>query len=194
MRLGSRSGSKFGCGRRPVAEALTLRGIYEAHWRFVWRSVRKMGIPDLRIEDVVQDVFIVVGRQLSAFEGRSSVRTWLYGIAFRVAQDDHRRRAKEARTSQIPAENPMGPEAYAQRVEAAQLLHELLAELPEEQRVVFVMAELEGLSPAEVAEATGVLINTVYSRLRRAREHLERATERLRVRSQREARKRMAAG
>lgn len=177
-----------------MAETLTLRGVYEAHWRFVWRSVRKMGTPDPRIEDVVQDVFIVVGRQLAAFEGRSSVRTWLYGIAFRVAQEDHRRRAKEARAAQTPAESPTGPEAYAERVQAAQLLNELLAELPEEQRVVFVMAELEGLSPAEVAEATGAGINTVYSRLRRAREHLERATERLRVRSQREGRKRMAAG
>ncbi len=177
-----------------MAEPLTLRGLYATQWRFVWRSVRKMGIPDPRIEDVVQDVFVVVGRQLSTFEGRSSIRTWLYGIAFRVAQDDHRRRAKEARTLQSPAENQMGPEAYAQRVQAAQLLNELLAELPPEQRVVFVMTELEGLSPAEVAAETEVGVNTVYSRLRRAREHLERATERLRVRSQREARKRMAAG
>jgi len=177
-----------------VAETLTLRGVYEAHWRFVWRSVRKMGTPDPRIEDVVQDVFIVVGRQLAAFEGRSSVRTWLYGIAFRVAQEDHRRRAKEARVAETPAPSPTGPEAYAQRVQAAQLLNELLAELPAEQHVVFVMTELEGLSPAEVAEATGAGINTVYSRLRRAREHLERATERLRIRSQREGQKRMAAG
>lgn len=177
-----------------MAESLTLRNVYEAQWRFVWRSVRKMGIPDARIEDVVQDVFIVVGRQLASFEGRSSVRTWLYGIAFRVAQEDHRRRVKEARAAQSPAEDPTGPEAYAERVQAAQLLNELLAELPEEQRVVFVMAELEGLSPAEVAEATGAGINTVYSRLRRAREHLERATERLRIRSRREGRKRMAAG
>ncbi len=177
-----------------MAEALSLHGVYEAQWRFVWRSVRKMGIPEPRIEDVVQDVFIVVSRQLDAFEGRSSVRTWLYGIAFRVAQEDHRRRVKESRAAPTVVESPTGPEAYAERVQAAQLLHELLAELPEEQRVVFVMAELEGLSPAEIAEATEVGINTVYSRLRRAREHLERATERLRVRSQREGRRRMAAG
>ncbi|MBV1859959.1 MAG: RNA polymerase sigma factor [Nannocystaceae bacterium] len=177
-----------------MADALSLREVYEAHWRFVWRSVRKMGISESRIEDVVQDIFIVVSRQLEHFEGRSSIRTWLYGIAFRVAQEDHRRRLKEARPSQAPTENPAGPEAYAQRVQAAQLLHELLAELPEDQRIVFVMTDLDGLSPREVSESTGVGINTVYSRLRRAREHLERATERLRVRSQREGRKRMAAG
>lgn len=172
---------------------LTLRHVYEAHWRYVWRSVRKMGIPDERIEDVVQDVFIVVGRQLEAFEGRSSIRTWLYGIAFRVAQEDHRRREKEARPALAPTEGPARPDAYAERAQAAAMLHDLLAELPDEQRIVFVMAELEGQSPKEVAESTGVGINTVYSRLRRAREHLERATERLRIRSRREAR-RMAAG
>ncbi len=153
-----------------------------------------MGIPDARIEDVVQDVFIVVSRQLAAFEGRSSIQTWLYGIAFRVAQEDHRRRAKEARPAVSQTEGPARPDAYAERAQAAALLHGLLAELPDEQRIVFVLAELEGQSPREVAESTGVGINTVYSRLRRAREHLERATERLRVRSQREARRRMAAG
>lgn len=173
---------------------LSLQEVYEANWRFVWRCVRKMGIPDARIEDVVQDVFIVVNRQLGSFEGRSSIQTWLYGIAFRVAQEDHRRRAKEERPAVAPAEGPARPDAYAERAQAAQLLHSLLAELPEEQRIVFVLAELEGQSPKEVAEATGVGINTVYSRLRRAREHLERATERLRVRSQREGRTRMAAG
>lgn len=172
---------------------LTLQAVYEANWSYVWRSVRKMGIPDARIEDVVQDVFIVVSRQLDAFEGRSSIKTWLYGIAFRVAQEDHRRREKEERPALTPTEAPARPDTYAERTQAAQLLHELLAELPEEQRIVFVMAELEGQSPREVADSTGVGINTVYSRLRRAREHLERATERLRVRSQREAR-RMAAG
>jgi RNA polymerase sigma-70 factor (ECF subfamily) len=180
-----------------VAESLSLREVYEAHWRFVWRCVRKMGIPEARVEDVVQDVFIVVGRQLSSFEGRSSLQTWLYGIAFRVSQEDHRRRAKESRPAE-PSPEELGsadrPDAYAERVEAAQLLHSLLAELPEEQRIVFVLAELEGQSPREVATSTGVGINTVYSRLRRAREHLERATERLRIRSQREGRKRRVAG
>lgn len=174
---------------------LSLQAVYETNWSYVWRSVRKMGIPEARIEDVVQDVFIVVSRQLAAFEGRSSIKTWLYGIAFRVAQEDHRRREKEERPAVTPTEAPAParPDAYAERAQAARLLHELLAELPEEQRIVFVMAELEGQSPREVADSTGVGINTVYSRLRRAREHLERATERLRVRSQREAR-RMAAG
>ncbi|MEM6294551.1 MAG: RNA polymerase sigma factor [Myxococcota bacterium] len=175
-----------------MTEALTLRGVYEAHWRYVYKCVRKMGVPEARIEDVVQDVFVVVGRQLGGFEARSSIRTWLYGIAFRVAQDDHRRRAREARPADSEAEPPTRPDVYAERVQAAQLLHTLLAELVEEQRVAFVMAELDGRSPKEIADATGVPVNTVYSRLRRAREHLERATERLRARSQREGRK--AAG
>ncbi len=170
-----------------MAETPTLATIYETHWTYVWKCVRKMGIPDARIEDVVQDVFVVAGRQLRGFEGRSSVRTWLYGIAFRVAQQDHRKQAKEQRPVEAAPSGPVRPDAYAERAEAAKLLHELLAELPESQRVVFVMVELEGQLAADVAQETGIGINTVYSRLRRAREHLERATERLRLRSQREA-------
>lgn len=177
-----------------MAERLSLRTIYEDHWRFVWRCVRKMGIPEARVEDVVQDVFIVVGRQLDTFEGRSSIRTWLYGIAFRVSQEDHRRRAKEARPAEPANLGQAGPDDYAERVQAAQMLHALLGELPDEQRIVFVLSELEGQSPREVAASTGVGINTVYSRLRRAREHLERATERLRVRSKREGRRKKVAG
>ncbi len=180
--------------RAQEGDTAAFRELFVRHRGDVSRIVYRMIGPSPEVEDVVQDVFIVVNRQLAAFEGRSSIQTWLYGIAFRVAQEDHRRRAKEARPAVAPTEGPTGPETYAQRAQAAQLLHSLLAELPEEQRIVFVLAELEGLSPREVAESTGVGINTVYSRLRRAREHLERATERLRVRSQREGRTRMAAG
>ncbi len=171
-----------------MADKPTLEQIYGAHWAYVWKCVRKMGIADARIEDVVQDVFVVASRQLEGFEGRSSIRTWLYGIAFRVAQQDHRKQAKEQRPVESVPQGPVRPDAYAERAEAASLLHELLGELPEAQRVVFVMVELDGQLPQEVAEQTGIGINTVYSRLRRAREALERATERLRVRSKREAR------
>ena len=58
-----------------MAEALTLRGVYEAHWRYVYKCVRKMGVPEARCEDVVQGVFVVVARQLGGFEARSSIRT-----------------------------------------------------------------------------------------------------------------------
>lgn len=136
-----------------------------------------MGIPPDRLEDVVQDVFIVAGRQLALFEGRASIKTWLYAIAFRVVQEHHRRIEREQRGNPRAAAEPEPME----RVDAAIALHQLLATLDEDKRVVFVFAELEGMSAHEIAEHLEVNVNTVASRLRLARERLARALERLRA-------------
>lgn len=133
-----------------------------------------MGIPQHRLEDVAQDTFVAAGQALGAFEGRSSVKTWLYAIAFRVVQEHHRRIEREARG------NPggTGQSDPMPRVEAAIRLQRLLAELDEDKRIVFVFSELEGLSAAEIAEEIGVNVNTVSSRLRLARERLQKALRR----------------
>src|SRR3954470_18698677 len=82
----------------PVGEQLTVTAVYEAHVDFVWRGFRRLGVPASRLDDAVQDVFLVVHRRLDSFEVRSSVKTWLFGIALRVARDHHRsRRRKEPR-------------------------------------------------------------------------------------------------
>ena len=69
-----------------------LAEVYRAHVGFVWRVLRRLGVEDAALEDVVHDVFLVVHRRLADFEGRSAVTTWLYGIARRVAADYRRRR------------------------------------------------------------------------------------------------------
>ena len=68
----------------------TFREVYEEHFRFVWRSLRRLGVPESDVADAVQDVFLVVHRRLGDFEGRSKVSTWLYGISLRVARDRKR--------------------------------------------------------------------------------------------------------
>src|SRR4051794_30246840 len=70
----------------------TLRDIYEQHGAFIWRVVRRLGVRPADLEDVCQEVFVIVHRKLPGFAHRSSLRTWLYGIAVRCASD-HRRRA-----------------------------------------------------------------------------------------------------
>lgn len=133
-----------------------------------------MGIPPHRLEDVAQDTFVAAGQGLAEFEGRSSVKTWLYAIAFRVVQEHHRRIEREARGDPTSAahSDPVS------RVEAAIRLQRLLAELDEEKRIVFVFSELEGMSAAEIAEELGVNVNTVSSRLRLARQRLQKALRR----------------
>ena len=166
--------------------APTFEALYEEHFDFVWRSLRRLGIPALTIDDAVQDVFLVVHRRLGEFEGRSSVKTWLFGIALRVASV-HRRSAARRPTEPLteePADAATAPaaEALSEAREAARLVHQLLDCLEEDRRAVFVLSELEQMTAPEISTALGVNLNTVYSRLRLARRDFDAALARYRAR------------
>jgi RNA polymerase sigma-70 factor (ECF subfamily) len=158
--------------------------IYREHFRFVWRTARRLGIEGALVDDVVQEVFVVVHRRLGDFEGRSAAKTWLYGIVRRVVAD-HRRTLRRKPLGTAPdgegldAASPpeAGPEASAEQAERVRLLHRLLSQLDEAKREIFILFELEGLTLAEIAEALGVNANTVASRLRAARREFEAALE-----------------
>ncbi len=154
--------------------------LYREHYPFVWQSVRRLGIPDADVDDVVQDVFVVVHRRLGDFEGRSSLRTWLFGIAYRVVRDKRRKfAARERREQQVDEQRPpTTPDKKLSRHQAVAALDELLAELPEDERTTFVMAEVVNMTAPEIAEVTGAKLNTVYSRLRRARAAFDAALAR----------------
>jgi RNA polymerase sigma-70 factor, ECF subfamily len=171
--------------RAAAPEALAFDGVYRAHFAFVWRSARRLGVRDAALDDVVQEVFVVVHRRLASFEGRSSLRTWLFGITARVVRD-HRRAAKRKETPGgiDPDTLPAAPSGGAENAEAVQVLHALLDELEDERREVFVMAELEQASVPEIAEALGLNLNTTYSRLRAARQDFEQALARHRARDE----------
>jgi len=161
-----------------------LARIYEEHFDFVWRSARRLGVPDSAVDDVVQEVFIVVHRQLASFEGRSSMKTWLFGIlrnvVLRQRRSWARRREEALEESAVAADAAPADEHLAER-EARRVLHALLAGLDDDKRAVFVLAELEQMSAPEIAEATGLKLNTVYSRLRLARIAFTRAIARHRA-------------
>jgi RNA polymerase sigma-70 factor, ECF subfamily len=161
---------------------LTLVGIYREHFHFVWRTVRRLGVPPASVDDAVQDVFVVVHRRLRDFEARSSVKTWLFGIALRVAKDH--RRALRRKGGHDPLGDDLldhrpGPVEMVAQAEAVELLDRLLDRLSDERRAVFVLAELEQMTAPEIAEALGVGVNTVYSRLRAARADFEAAVAKL---------------
>jgi RNA polymerase sigma-70 factor (ECF subfamily) len=174
----------------PRSPALTLADVYRENFSFVWRLVRRLGVADAQVEDAVQDVFIVVHRRLADFEGRSSVKTWLAGVVRRVVHDYRRTEARKPALGTCHAPQPVDdlsadratPEEDVMATEAAHLLHTLLDGLDDDKREVFVLAELEQWSVAEIAEATGLNVNTASSRLRLAREAFEEAAERLRAR------------
>jgi RNA polymerase sigma-70 factor (ECF subfamily) len=151
--------------------------VYEEHFAFVWKSLRRLGVPPASIDDAAQDVFVVVHRKLETFEGRSSLKTWLFGIAHLIALG-YRKRSAAPQTETGPdalASPDAGPLERAAASEAMRFVERFLDSLDDVKRPVFILAEFEQLSAPEIAEALGVNINTVYSRLRAVRQAFQLA-------------------
>jgi RNA polymerase sigma-70 factor (ECF subfamily) len=159
--------------------------VYDEHFAFVWRNLRRLGVPDGSLRDAAQEVFLVVHRRLGDFEGRAPIRSWLYSIVTRVARQDRRTRSrKELRDVEEPdlvSSGGIAPDVGAERGEALRLVLSLIAELDEDKRTVLILADLEEMTVPEIAEAVEANVNTVYSRLRAARGELRMALSRRRT-------------
>ena len=164
--------------------------LYEENFKFIWRAARRLGVDSADTDDVVQEVFVVAHRKLPEFEGRAQVKTWLYKILLHEVR--HYLRAQGRKPGHRPAhsldelealhdQRDRGPVAAAERQDAVRVLDGLLARLDAEKREVFVLAEIEELSSVEIAEILGANLNTIYSRLRVARQEFQRAVQRFRT-------------
>jgi RNA polymerase sigma-70 factor (ECF subfamily) len=164
--------------------------VYGDHVDFVWRNAIRLGVAEAAADDVAQQVFLVVHRRLSEFEGRSSVKTWILSILLRVVREYQRGvRRKTPHWLHDPVDPDLVPDTADDphealtRAEAARVIDELLDSLDQDKRVVFVLAELEQMTAREISEATGLTPRAVYSRLRAARTDFERAAARVRRRA-----------
>ncbi len=176
----------------PRAATLDVAAVYEAHFQFVWRCLRSLGVRDDVLDDALQDVFVVVHKKLGDFDGRANVRTWLYGIALRVARRYRARVAKDARKFAGSDDD-----AVDERLPSADVEHELhtserldlarraLDLLDDDKREAFVLSSVEQMSAPEIAEITGLPLNTVYSRIRAARQAFAAQVSRLQSLSRR---------
>ncbi len=183
--------------KEPRDQALisTFDEIYRTYAPFVWRMACRFGVTSDAAEDVMQDVFVIVHRRLPEFEPRSSLRAWLSAIVIGVVRNHRRTRQRKdpSRTSPSPGIDPdtlmdrttRDPLAAAERDQAVQELYEILGQLPDERREVFVLAELEQLTAPEIAHALQMNVNTVYFRLRAARREFEQILLRRRARGAR---------
>jgi RNA polymerase sigma-70 factor (ECF subfamily) len=156
--------------------AQDLGEIYRENVDYVWRVLSHLGVKPADVGDVAHDVFITIKRRLPTFEGRSSLRTWIYGICLRTVSDYRGRafRRREVPHDEVP-EIPQSAEQLSS-VEDGELrgkLLELLESLRPEQRDVFVLYEIEELSMKEVAQAVDCPLQTAYSRLHAARAQLK---------------------
>jgi RNA polymerase sigma-70 factor (ECF subfamily) len=149
--------------------------VFRAHASFVWRAVRRLGVPEAAAEDAVQEVFLVVHRRLAEFDGKGSMRAWLFAISRRVASHHHRRVSREKRRLEqvVVQQREADLDEEVARREAGALVEGFLEQLDEPRRMVFFLADIEGLTAPEVSAALGVKLNTVYSRLRAARRRFE---------------------
>jgi RNA polymerase sigma-70 factor (ECF subfamily) len=158
---------------------LHFESVYSDHFAFVWRMARRLGVPDASVDDVVQDVFLVLHRRLDEYDGRASVRSWLFGILSLVV-NDYRRRHRRKAAPCVPSPPDWGsdiaaasaepsPAALAERSEQVALLKRLLELLDDDKRTILVLAYLEQMTVPEIAELLGLNLNTAYSRLRAAK-------------------------
>src|SRR5690606_10275159 len=116
-------------------------------------------------------------RRLADFDGRTSIRNWLYGIAKRVVSDYRRGTRRGSRHLVLVGDDQETLRTEASggaRVEAAHLVEQFLERLDEDKRRIFLLAEFEGMTAVEIAELENLNVNTVYGRLRAARKAFER--------------------
>jgi RNA polymerase sigma-70 factor (ECF subfamily) len=165
--------------RAASGDRAAFREVYRRHRADVARLVFRMLGPRSDTEDVIQEVFFQVFRSLKDFRGQSKFTTWLHRVTVNVVLM-HRRAAKSRpvfadepiEDGQLNADAVLPDEDFARR-ERMRAFSRLLDRLAEKKRVVFILHELEGLAPTEIAKIVGAPVLTVRTRLFYARRELE---------------------
>lgn len=151
---------------------------YEVHFDYVWRSLKRLGVRAADVSDLTHDVFVVAWRQRTQLDPERPVRSWLFGVCFRLASSYRRRawfRYVRFSTDDESTDWRPGPElATVMKAELTALQH-ALAEVPFKQRAVLLLHDFDEVPVAEVASALGIPPKTVYSRLDAARKRFRQA-------------------
>ena len=191
MALAAQVDDEPGSHRGPPAAPPAFADVYQESFAFVWRTARRLGVMDSAVDDVAQEVFVTVYRRLDQFEGRCSVKTWVFSILMGIVRNYRRSRRRKGAAEPISApvvdpelleDRGADPLEQASRAQAGRMVHKLLDEMTEDKAIVFVLAELEGLTVPEISELIGANVNTVYSRLRAGRKEFDQALGRMRTR------------
>ncbi len=176
--------SERDCARDTREAAPPFVEVFRTYSVFVWRVLLRLGVAEADVDDVAQEVFLGVHRNLQGFEGRCTLRTWIYAICHRRALDYRRRAnlrpdlyADEPPEQSVDAAQEQGVAASQER----ERLRRVLEQLDDDKRTVFVLFDIEGIPMEEVAEIVGCPLQTAYSRLYAARRKLEAALSRVRV-------------
>lgn len=163
-----------------------LAEVFDAHAAYVGRTLRCLGVHEREIADAIQEVFLVVHRRLDELERPAALRSWLYAIclrkAMRLRRDAARRREDAVAEPPEPDGHRSTPHDDLERTRALAMAIEILDDLDDDKRAVFVLYEVEQLPMSEVAEAVGCPMQTAYARLYAARREIARVLKRLKAR------------
>jgi RNA polymerase sigma-70 factor (ECF subfamily) len=169
-------------GSASAPAPLDVRAIFEAEYGYVLQSLRRLGVAEADLDDLVQETLLAVHRRQDTYDRARPLRPWLFGVAFRVASEFRRlaRNRREVVKDVDRADDGLDPEGQAARAEERGLVLRALEGMDLDRRAVFVMCDIDEASAPEVAAALGIPLNTVYSRLRVARQEFTAAARRLR--------------
>jgi RNA polymerase sigma-70 factor, ECF subfamily len=149
-----------------------FRNVFDAEFGYVCRALRRLGVRDADLKDVAQELFVTVHERFGERDASRSIRPWLFAFALRFAAN-YRKLARHRAdlTEAIDART----EAGDARTEARDLVLRALSRVEFERRSVLVMHDLEGFGATDIADQCGIPLNTVYSRLRLARDEFRSA-------------------
>jgi RNA polymerase sigma-70 factor (ECF subfamily) len=166
------------------AAAARLRTLVDQHLAFVWRCLHRIGTPEADIDDVLQRVFLTAARKLADIQPGAE-RSFLFAVARREAghlRRSHRRRGEVGQEAILDkSTGALRPDELVGRQQALAFVSSVLEQMDEALRLVFLLCDVEELSSGEAAEALGIPVGTVKSRLRRAREDFVSRTQTLRA-------------
>lgn len=158
-------------------------GCLEAYQReldYLIGSLRRIGVHYPDVEDVLHEVFLVMLRRWEDYDPTRPIRPWLFGIAFRVASANRRKRTREVLGTDYEAEDLReGPDENVSANQERALLLRALAQVPIERRAVLIMHEIDETPMRQIAATLEIPLFTAYSRLRKARRELDGALIRL---------------
>ncbi len=175
--------------RPTTADRSAVHEVLLAHFDFIWRSLRRLGVPDDSVDDAAQQVFVVATRKLEGDPPRAP-KAYLFAIALRVAASHRRLRHRRLELDSLGSwadfgDSAPGPDELLDRHRARKGLDDIVQSIPFDIRVVFVLFEMEEMTTKQISELLSLPMGTVASRLRRGRELFQQGVERLKARHKR---------
>jgi RNA polymerase sigma factor (sigma-70 family) len=152
-----------------------LAALYRAYERPVYRFILSRLNDPHEAADILHEVFLNIWRVAATFEGRSQVRTWIFGIAYRKVIDTHRKRGRVTLTDEVPetGETEDSAETTYAAAQEGEHLRFCMGRLSDEHRSAITLAFYEDMTCAQIAEVAGVPEGTIKSRLFHARKLLQ---------------------